>query len=97
ICTRLEFRRVLFRSTHVPLDQRQQWAALAEQLRGEADAALARELAAAELGAAPPTGETPRTSAGQVPRPLATVAVSPSVAAARRSEERRGGKEGRAQ
>ena len=69
--------------THVPLDQRQQGAALAVQLRGEADAALARELAAAELGAAPPTGETPRTSAGQVPRPLATVAVSPSVAAAR--------------
>src|SRR5690554_97915 len=67
--------------THVPLDQRQQGAALAVQLRAEGDAALARELAAAELAAAPPTA--PRTSAGQVPRPLATVAVSPSVAAAR--------------
>lgn len=69
--------------THVPLEQRQQAAALAVQLRAEADATLARQLAAAELGAAPAAAPPTRTSAGQVPRPVATVAVSPSVAAAR--------------
>ncbi len=72
---------------HVPLAQRQQAAALAIQLRSEADAARSRELAAAELGApVPGAAETPRplaSSSGSVPRPIQTVAVSPSVAAAR--------------
>lgn len=72
---------------HVPLVQRQQAAALAVQLRNEADAARTRELAAAELGtrtpAATPAPAQAARSAGRVPRPLATVAVSPSIAAAR--------------
>ena len=70
---------------HIPLEQRQEAAALAVVLRNEADAARSRELAAAELGAppvlaeaAPVVVETPR-----VPRQIATVAISPSVAAAR--------------
>lgn len=72
---------------HVPLVQRQQAAAMAVQLRNEADAARTRELAAAELGtrtpAATPAPAQAARSAGRVPRPLATVAVSPSIAAAR--------------
>ena len=71
---------------HVPLDQRQEAAALAAVLRYEADAARSRELAAAELGAprvpaqaSPVVVETPT----RVPRQIATIAVSPSVAAAR--------------
>lgn len=68
---------------HIPLDQRQKAAALAVELQREADAARARELAAAELGtqvaeASPPPQATPR-----VPRPIPSTAVSPSVAAAR--------------
>jgi cell division septation protein DedD len=63
---------------HIPLEQRQQAAALAVQLRNEADAARTRALAAAELGA----GE-PATPAARTPRPAATVAVSPSIAVAR--------------
>jgi cell division septation protein DedD len=63
---------------HIPLEQRQQAAALAVQLRNEADAARTRELAAAELGTREPVTPTVR-----VPRPVATVAVSPSIAAAR--------------
>jgi TPR repeat protein len=67
---------------HIPLEQRQQAAALAVQLRNEADAARARELAAAELGGRADTPAAAPTS-GRVPRPIATVAVSPSIAAAR--------------
>jgi cell division septation protein DedD len=76
---------------HIPLAQRQQAAGLAIQLRNEADAARARELAAAELGVQTPVGPqagTPAQAAAappssRVPRPIATVAVSPSIAAAR--------------
>ena len=63
---------------HIPLEQRQQAAALAVQLRGEAEAARAVELAAAELGA-----REPAAPAANSARPVATVAVSPSIAAAR--------------
>ena len=70
---------------HIPLAQRQQAASLAIQLRNEADAARAVELAAAELGAPSPAAATPTPTpaASRVPRPVATVAVSPSIAAAR--------------
>lgn len=66
---------------HIPLEQRQQAAALAVQLRNEGDAARARELAAAELGARGPARGAPLPA--RAPRPIATVAVSPSIAAAR--------------
>jgi uncharacterized protein len=66
---------------HIPLEQRQQAAALAVQLRNEADAARTRELAAAELGVRDPAQAAPVSP--RVPRPIATVAVSPSIAAAR--------------
>lgn len=64
----------------IPLADRQQAAGLAEQLRAEADAVRNAEFAAADLGAVSgPVAEVqPR-----VPRPLTTVAVSPSAAAAR--------------
>src|SRR5690606_36758582 len=68
--------------THDPLEQLHQAAALVVQLRSEADATLARQLGAAELGAASAAAPPARTRAGQVPRPVATVAVSPSGAAA---------------
>lgn len=84
---------------HIPLEQRQQAAGLAQQLRGEADAARASELAAFDLAVqapaqtgsarpttavvAPPPAATPPEVTPRVPRPIQTVAVSPSVAAAR--------------
>ncbi len=73
--------------SHVPLEQRQQAAALAIELRNQADAARSQALAAAELDArapgAAPAPSRPTPSASRVPGPLATVAVSPSIAAAR--------------
>ncbi len=66
---------------YIPLQQRQEAAGLAQQMRVEADAARAVELAAADLGTQAidvPPAATPR-----IPRPIATTAVSPSVAAAR--------------
>jgi len=63
---------------HIPLEQRQQAAALAVQLRNEADSARTLALAAAELGA-----REPAAPAARAPRPAATGAVSPSIAAAR--------------
>jgi len=71
---------------HIPLDQRQQAAALAIEMRSEAEAARTRELAAFDLAdQAPATPSAPQATepAPRVPRPVATVAVSPSVAAAR--------------
>jgi len=71
------------------LADRQQAAALAIDLRGEADAARVAGLAAAELaGPSLAAGESPAppargTSSSGVPRPIPSVAVSPSVAAAR--------------
>ena len=67
----------------IPLEQRQQAAGLAQQLRAQAENASHAQLAAADLDAreapkpsAPPAGPTPVHE-------RATVAVSPSVAAAR--------------
>ena len=78
---------------HIPLEQRQQAAGLAVDLRNEADATRTRELAAFDLAAqAPaPTGQPAPAiapppaadSTPRLPRPIPTVAVSPSVAAAR--------------
>jgi len=84
---------------HIPLEQRQQGAGLAQQMRGDADAARASELAAFDLAAQPRAAQStpsPVAVAGRpapaitqvaatprVPRPIPTVAVSPSVAAAR--------------
>jgi hypothetical protein len=85
---------------HIPLEQRQQAAGLAQQMRSEADAARATELAAFDLAAQPPAAPVvasapapvvepaPSPSAQvaatpRVPRPIPTVAVSPSIAAAR--------------
>ena len=68
---------------NIPLSDRQQAAALAVQMRGQADAARATELAAAELGAPPQAAAPPPAPTSRVPRPIATVAVSPSIAAAR--------------
>ncbi len=64
----------------ISMADRQLAAGLAEQMRTEAESARNADFAAADLGAAsgPVAQVQPR-----VPRPLATVAVSPSVAAAR--------------
>lgn len=72
----------------VPIEQRQNAAALARQLETEAEQARSVQLAAADLStstaapaaqaAPPPPAVTPR-----VPRPIPSVSVSPSVAAAR--------------
>jgi len=78
---------------HIPLEQRQQAAGLAVELRNEADATRTRELATFDLAAqapAPTDRPAPAVAPSQVadstprvPRPIPTVAVSPSVAAAR--------------
>lgn len=65
---------------NIPLEQRQQAAALAVELRSEAESARTAELAAADLAARPAAASPPNT---RTPRPVATVAISPSVAAAR--------------
>ena len=78
---------------HIPLDQRQSAAGLARQLQAEADQARAVELAAADLSVqeGPATSVVPRPAAAptpspmasqRVPRPIPSVSVSPSVAAA---------------
>lgn len=73
---------------HIALDDRRQAALLAEEMRTEALAARSAELAAADLAlrgsgaSAPEVAPSPR-----VPRPIASVAVSPSVAAARSAIE----------
>jgi len=87
---------------HIPLEQRQQAVGLAQEMRSEADAARASELAAFDLAArapamqvasapaqapvsGPPAAATTTqvASTPRVPRPIPTVAVSPSIAAAR--------------
>lgn len=72
---------------HIPLDQRQLAAGLAVELRNEADAARASELAAFDLAvqgaASPAAASAVAEPAPRVPRPVATIAVSPSVSAAR--------------
>lgn len=65
---------------HIPLAQRQQAASLAVQMRGEAEAALASELAAVELGnAAEAAPQVAAASSPRVPQPIATTPVVPSV------------------
>ena len=64
----------------ITLADRQQAAALAETMRAEAAAARTAEFAAADLGAAQ---LPPAQTQSRVPQPITTVAVSPSVAAAR--------------
>jgi uncharacterized protein len=73
--------------SHIPLADRQAAAGLAETMRAEASAARTTELAAADLAMesnAAPAAAQPQP---RVPRPLATVAVSPSVVAARSAIE----------
>ena len=73
----------------IPLEQRQQAAGLAVELRQQAEAARNSALVDAELDARQPAGqEAPVEVAAvepsnPVPRPIPTVAVSPSIAAAR--------------
>ena len=71
---------------YIPLPQREQGAALAGQLRAEAESARAVQLASADLGRQASEDAPVQASAQgtpRVPRPIATTAVSPSVAAAR--------------
>lgn len=77
---------------HIPLAQRQQAAGLAVELQRTADSTRGRELAAAdlEMGAGAAAGVQPPAQAPvvvastpRVPQPVATAAVSPSIAAAR--------------
>jgi hypothetical protein len=69
---------------HIGMADRQSAAGMAVEMRAAADAARSAELAAADLGmtAAAPAAAAPNATP-RVPRPLATAAVSPSVAAAR--------------
>ena len=72
---------------HIPLEQRQNAAALARRIESEAEQARSVQLAAADLSAASPASaqaSTPQpVTTPRVPRPIPTVSVSPSVAAAR--------------
>lgn len=71
---------------HIPFDQRQAAAGLAGQLEAEAEQARAVELAAADLAVqeGPPSRPAAQAAASpQVPRPIPSVAVSPSITAAR--------------
>lgn len=77
---------------HIPLAQRQQGVALSAQLRQEADALRATQLAAVDLGsqaAAPPPSPTRPVDSPVMrpPQPLPTTSTSPSVAAARAAVE----------
>ena len=72
--------------SHIPLDQRQRAAGLAQQMVAEAESARNVELAQADLGTAMPIRSTPidaGSASARVPRPIPTTAVSPSVAVAR--------------
>lgn len=77
---------------HIPLAQRQQGVALSAQLRQEADALRATQLAAVDLGSqasAPPPSPTRPVGSPVMrpPQPLPTTSTSPSVAAARAAVE----------
>jgi len=78
---------------HIPLEQRQQGAALAQELQAQADSARAVELAQADLGnqavatTAMPVNRSAAASSPRVPQPIPTTAISPSVAAARAAVE----------
>ncbi|QZH74161.1 MAG: SPOR domain-containing protein [Erythrobacter sp.] len=68
---------------HIPIEQRQNAAGLARQLEAEAVQARAVELAAADLSAQDGPPVRAAAQASGAPRPNPSVAVSPSVAAAR--------------
>jgi len=73
---------------HIAMAQRQQGVAVSAQMRQEADALRATQLAAVDLGtqAMAPAPSSTRPIASPVmrpPQPLATTSTSPSVAAAR--------------
>lgn len=77
---------------HISMADRQRAAGLAVELRNAADAARSAELAAADFRIAPSTAvpgpvampaPVQASASPRVPRPLPTVAVPPSVAAAR--------------
>ncbi|MCL6250915.1 SPOR domain-containing protein [Altererythrobacter sp. KTW20L] len=72
----------------IELADRQQAAGLAETMRAEADSIRSAEFAAADLGAeAGAPAHVAAAPQSRVPQPIATVAVSPSVAAARAAIE----------
>lgn len=72
----------------VPLPDRQQAQVLAATMRADADARRTTQMVAADLGepaavlAGPAPTVAPPLAAARVPQPLATTAVSPSIAAA---------------
>ncbi|WP_271077004.1 SPOR domain-containing protein [Aurantiacibacter sp. MUD61] len=68
---------------HIPIEQRQAAAGLARQMEADAERARAVELAAADLGAQAPAPQARPAASPRVPRPIPTVDVSPSIAAAR--------------
>ncbi|MFC3100356.1 SPOR domain-containing protein [Altererythrobacter lauratis] len=77
---------------HIALADRRRAAELAEAMRAEALAARSAELAAADLalraaGESSASASPAATSSPRVPLPIASVAVSPSVAAARSAIE----------
>jgi cell division protein FtsN len=65
--------------SYIPLDQRQQAVALSSQLAQQAEAARARQMAAADLGTTVPTGSPPVRVAAATPVPAP---VRPPVIAA---------------
>lgn len=65
---------------HIPLDQRQKGAALAQQLAADAKAARERQVAAADLGASVPSSPVPSVvAAPRPPRTAIAAAVSPRL------------------
>ena len=79
----------------IPLAQREQAQALAQQIKRDTDARRAQQLAAvdlalagdiapstAQVASAPPQPALPPRGSTRIPQPIATVAVSPSIAAA---------------
>jgi hypothetical protein len=79
----------------VPIEQRQQAASLALQMRQEADSARGRDLASAELAMGPsasvstpapppaPVAQPIPSASQRIPQPIPQIEVSPSIAAAR--------------
>lgn len=68
---------------HVPMAQRQQAVELAAELRSQADATRARQLAAADLGASVPSASAPVTTVAM--RGVSPVQASDAVGAASRA------------
>lgn len=67
---------------YIPLEQRQQAAALAPELASQAEATRARQLAAADLGSTVPTTAPPPPAAPAAPRPGTSASAAASNAAA---------------